>query len=148
MSLRVRPSAGRAPAPAARQSPRERLYVSSPIGLYGGETLRRAIAYLRARFPGAELQLPEVLFSDRRDWLMRAPKVLEGCTGLVVVTDAIGWVGRGVVREVATVLRTRKPVSWLPPGERLIPWAEVVCSAPDESDWTRHVRLTVRTARR
>ena len=122
----------------------ERVYVSSPLHLYGTPRLEAAVQFLRDRYPEAVLLLPAQLFRDRRDWLTRGESVLDQCTQLVVVTDDDGWIGRGVWHEVTVVRHAGRPVAWCQRPGVLIPWEEVTWSPPDETNWTRYTHLTQR----
>jgi hypothetical protein len=123
----------------------ERVYLSSPLALYGTKTLKQAIAAVEARYAGAAVLLPSELFRDRGEWLRRSPDVLRTMTRLVVVTEADGWVGRGVNTEVQTALGLARPVEWCPSPGVFIPWSDVHCSDPDATNWTQFVQLSRRT---
>jgi hypothetical protein len=134
-----------APVHASHAPPEtERLYVASPLQLYGTPRLDEAVQTLRALYPEAVLLLPAQLFRGRQDWLQRGQAILRECTRLVVVTDDEGWIGRGVWSEVATVLQLARPVAWCPRPGLLVPWGEVTWSPPDETNWTRYARLSRR----
>jgi hypothetical protein len=122
----------------------QKIYVSSPLDLYGSARLDAAVQALRVEYSGAVLLLPSQLFRNRRDWLERGQAVLRQITRLVVVTGDDAWIGRGVWSEVATVLRLGHPAFWCPAPGTIVPWNEVACSPPDESNWTRYTRLTRR----
>lgn len=134
------------PNKGRRKPAREYIYLATPKTMYGTDRVRSAVDVLRKRFPGAVLLLPEKLFATRYEWLSRFPEVLETLTRFVFLADPEGYIGRGVASECHAALQAGKPVELMTESGELLPHTRVRLSSPNEKDWARYRRVSVRPA--
>ena len=71
-----------------------------PVTVFGSVSHERAVAAVRARFPGAEVLDASALFADSADWRRRWPRIVRTLDYLVFIADANGVIGAGVFQEV------------------------------------------------
>ena len=69
-----------------------------------------------------------------------APVIL---AGVVFLATEDGWIGKGVWTEIEDAWWQGLPVWHLTEDGRLVLYLDVECSPPDETNWIRHVHVTV-----
>jgi hypothetical protein len=135
-----------------------KIYAARAMTSYGTAHDRRQFDALARHFPSAELLDPAGMFTSNCDWLGRWPGVLAGLDVLAVFGDEHGYIGAGVLSEVAGAIAQGVPVVALD-EEGGLRWfagvecagtgpllsrsrtGQLLCGAPvsrRERDWLRH----------
>jgi len=102
------------------------------------------LAHIKEHFPKASLLQPRFLFGSNAAWLVLWPLLQPQIDILVVFTDERGYIGKGVWVEVQDVLAAHKHAYYLDDMGALHPWNEVELSAPNEGNWRRYARVTIK----
>ncbi|MDX2059501.1 MAG: hypothetical protein SFV24_16945 [Gemmatimonadales bacterium] len=122
-------------------TPTARIYLAAPITVYGTPAWCTANTRVTAAHPGSIILNPMAVFRDRRDWQARLPAVLRGVTRLVFLTDAEGFIGRGVDHEIASAIAVGCPVERLTVDGAFVPLAALVIDPPTDDDWSHYRRV-------
>lgn len=86
------------------------LYIAAPVHSFTTEHHNRALISIKRFFRGSTIMPARDMFSDTQDWKRRWPELRHTFDGAVVVPDADGWIGAGVLYEVIDLLNLGKPV--------------------------------------
>ena len=96
-----------------RQRDPQRVYVALPALAYGTARHSAALEVAARLHPEAKIVDPATLFASSADWLERWPEMLNALDALVVAPGPRGWIGTGVLREVADAIAAGVPVTFL-----------------------------------
>lgn len=88
---------------------------------------RRQFARMAEHFPEAELLDPAAMFTSNAGWLAAWPELVRTLDLLVVWAGEAGFVGAGVLREVADAIVARVPVVALDSRGKLRTFAGIHC---------------------
>ena len=142
---KIRPARGRRHhAPRSRPP---RVYLAAPLSLAGTPRYARLLAALRTLRPCAEIVEGLSYFESHEHWRRMWPRLRRSLAGVVFVTDADGWIGRGTLAELTSLDLARCAVYHLSPAGALTPASRLRFGPPHEDDWRRYCRV-VRTRAR
>ncbi len=125
--------------PAA--APGTPLYLSGPKTMHGTRPWTAAVSRLATLVPAYPIRSAMDLFASRDDWRAHLAEVLRACAALVFLTEADGWLGKGVDTEIVAARTIGLPIAWLTPAGALVPVAAVRFGDPHDEDWTRYRRV-------
>lgn len=120
----TRARANQLPRPILRGAP-TRVYVATPVQLFGTERHRTALELVRNRFPDADLLDAAELFSDSSDWRRRWPMIVRTLDHLAFIADADGIIGAGVFQEILDASFVGLPVEYVAPASTFVPVADI-----------------------